>query len=195
MRRSAERTLRRLVAVVAGLAGIVAGGCAPHDRVATEDVRPAPDVSSVGLLEVPVPRNPVGQRYVIEAGQHPVRVEVADHRDQRRIGLAFRSSLEEDAGMLFMYSVETDVPFVMKDCRIGLDIAFIDPKYKIISIASLDPPLPGSSTYESAIPEGREHYSYVLEMNKGWFSRHGVLPGARIHLSDDLKVRAAHAER
>jgi uncharacterized protein len=120
--------------------------------------------------------------YVRTAGSSfTLRVEVAERGDQRTFGLMDRSSLHDDAGMIFVYD-EVQSPesgFWMYRTLIPLDIAFFDGAGRIVAILQMDPcPTLDSSRCPTYAP-GRAYFG-ALEVNRGWFSRRGVRVGDRI---------------
>ena len=52
-------------------------------------------------------------------------VEIAATGDQRFMGLSFRRSMPEYAGMLFVYQQEQPLTFTMRNTLIPLSIAFV----------------------------------------------------------------------
>lgn len=108
-------------------------------------------------------------------------VEVAETESQRSYGLMDRESLQEDAGMLFVYSEPQDstAGFWMYRTRVPLDIAFLDDQGRIVSILSMEPcpsPYPQvCRTYSPGTP-----YAAALEVNRGYFARRGITPGDRV---------------
>ena len=62
----------------------------------------------------------------IEFGGAPLEVEVASTSKERGLGLAGRSSLSENSGMLFVYEKPEVVRFWMKNTLIPLSIGFFD---------------------------------------------------------------------
>ncbi len=115
-------------------------------------------------------------------GAVTVHVEAADSPAERERGLMGRTALPADAGMVFLFADEgatvTD-RFWMKDTEIALSIAFWGTDGRILAIYDMDPcatdPCP---TYGPPAP-----YVGALEVNKGFFSEHGVHVGDRIQLS------------
>ncbi|NUM67369.1 DUF192 domain-containing protein [candidate division KSB1 bacterium] len=89
-------------------------------------------------------------------------------------GLMFREQLPEDQGMLFVFEMSRIQSFWMRNTFIPLDIAFIASDGKIVDIQHMAP-LDESKSYISAAPA-----LYVLEVNAGWFERHGVKVGAMV---------------
>src|SRR5690606_4176146 len=110
-----------------------------------------------------------------------VSVEIADDIEQQRIGLMERDHLPEDEGMIFVYDEPRDGGFYMFRTRIPLDIAFYDADGRIVSIHTMTPcTSPAASFCETYGPEGL--YLGALEVNAGYFARHGVGVGDRIEL-------------
>jgi uncharacterized membrane protein (UPF0127 family) len=111
-----------------------------------------------------------------------VRVEVADSRVERQRGLMDRTSLDADAGMVFLFADEEGAVtdrFWMKDTQIPLSIAFWDADGSILALHDMDPctadPCP---TYGAAAP-----YIGALEVNQGFFDEHGIHIGDTVELS------------
>lgn len=110
--------------------------------------------------------------------------EVVATQTARQRGLMGRERLERDHGMLFVYPRSQARRFWMKDCLIGLDIAFVAEDGLIARLATLGP---GVGAPAGDVPEAEcdAPVRYVLEMEAGWFARHGVREG------DRADVRAA----
>jgi len=145
--------------VIGGLICLLAGpGCRQHsESKATE--------GETTMLE---------GRQRITVGNTPLFVEVVQTDEERMRGLMFREHLPEDQGMLFVFEVSRIQSFWMRNTFIPLDIAFIDSEGKIVDIQHMVP-LDESKSYVSAAPA-----LYVLEVNAGWFERHGVKVGERV---------------
>lgn len=109
----------------------------------------------------------------IRVGGVPVRVEIAEDPDRRRQGLMHRDSLPADRGMLFVYPEEQTLSFWMRNTRIPLDIAYIDQRGYIVDIQQMEPGT--DHLYESSSPA-----MYALEVNRGWFEKHGIQEGDRV---------------
>jgi uncharacterized protein len=114
---------------------------------------------------------------LITVKDQPLVVELAVTPQARACGLSNRSVLENDHGMLFVYSGSGMRTYWMKDTRIALSIAFLDDGGKIINIESM---IPNQTEikYRSLLPA-----RYVLEVNQGWFRRHGIKTGDRVVIS------------
>jgi hypothetical protein len=103
-------------------------------------------------------------------------VEVAKTPEERNHGLMGRKHLGKDEGMLFIFEREDYHGFWMKDTVIPLSIAFVDKDGRIVSITDMRP-----QTLDSHLPPAP--VLYALEMNKGWFSSHGIKTGDVVRFS------------
>lgn len=111
------------------------------------------------------------------------RVALALTQQQRIKGLAGRSSLRNDEGMLFIYPKAQMLEFHMEGCLIPLDIAFIDADRRVIAIHTMtvEPDLRGHKVYRSGRPA-----QYALEVPAGTLSRARVRPGDRVIFSPSV---------
>lgn len=107
-------------------------------------------------------------------GRASFQVEIAATPAQQRQGLMFRKSLAADRGMLFTYARPQRAAFWMKNTLIPLDILYIAPDGRILSIARNARPHD-----ETPIPSGGVILG-VLEIAGGRAAQLGVLPGDRV---------------
>jgi len=103
-------------------------------------------------------------------------VEVAQTPEERSFGLMGRKHLGRDEGMLFIFETEDYHGFWMKDTLLPLSIAFIGRNGRIVWVTDMKP-----LTLDSHVPPRR--VLYALEMNRGWFSSHGVKVGDGVRFS------------
>jgi uncharacterized membrane protein (UPF0127 family) len=110
-------------------------------------------------------------------------VEIARTSDQRAFGLMTRPSLDSLSGMLFLYEARQDSSggFWMFRTLIPLDIAFMDSTGTIVTIRSMEP---CTSPNPEWCPEYAPDAAYwsALEVNRGFFARHGIAEGHRVRL-------------
>lgn len=112
-----------------------------------------------------------------------LEVEIARTAQERAYGLMERDALPENAGMLFVYKQQQspDSGFWMYRTRIPLDIAFIGSEGTIRAIDSMVPcgnDVSGECpSYRAGVP-----FSMALEVNAGYFKKHGVEVGDHIEL-------------
>jgi uncharacterized protein len=109
-----------------------------------------------------------------EGARVSVRVEIADTNNQRELGLMFRRHLDEEAGMLFVFPGPAKQVFWMKNTYLPLDMVFADTDARIVGIvANAEPQSEAQLTVDAPA-------QYVLEVNGGFCSRHGVAAGDRL---------------
>jgi len=104
----------------------------------------------------------------------PFRVELALTPAQQAQGLMFRTSMADDAGMLFLNPVEREVSFWMMNTLIPLDMVFIDRTGTIVRIH--ENAVPHDTT---PIPSGQPVLG-ILEVNGGLARRLGIDVGDRV---------------
>ena len=107
-----------------------------------------------------------------------ITAEIADTQESRSVGLMNRTKLEEQKGMLFIFSNSDYHSFWMKNTLIPLDIIFIDEKLKIVDIISADPCI--SDPCKLYTPQ--EKTKYVLEVNQNWTKRNRIEIGIKIKI-------------
>jgi uncharacterized protein len=99
------------------------------------------------------------------------QVEVADTPAKRELGLQYRRDLAVDRGMIFLFPVESDHSFWMKNTPIPLDMIFIGKDRKIVGI--VEQAVPFSTDSRSV----RGASQFVLEINGGLSKRYGIKAG------------------
>lgn len=67
---------------------------------------------------------PPFQTHCITINSESFRVEIAETPAQKQKGLQHRTSLADNAGMVFPYEHPEQLTFWMKDCKIALDLLF-----------------------------------------------------------------------
>ena len=98
-----------------------------------------------------------------------LNIEIANSPYERETGLMYRTNMEKNQGMLFIFDEESVLTFYMKNTYISLDLIFINGKREIISIYKNAKPNDLSSI-SSKLPS-----KYVLEVIQG--------------VSDDLNLK------
>jgi uncharacterized membrane protein (UPF0127 family) len=66
-------------------------------------------------------------------------IEIADTFASRQQGLMNRSSLQQDAGMLFVFDTPGSYGFWMKNTLIPLDIIWMDENFVVVDTATMTP--------------------------------------------------------
>lgn len=112
-------------------------------------------------------------RVKLAAGMHQIEAQVAATNDQRQTGLMHRKEMPQHEGMLFVFDFAAQQCFWMKNTLLPLSVAFVADDGTIVNIEEMQPQTLDSHC--SAKP-----VRYVLEMNKGWFAKKGIKPGAKL---------------
>jgi uncharacterized membrane protein (UPF0127 family) len=107
-------------------------------------------------------------------GDHNFNIEVATTKEEQALGLMFRRSLPDNAGMLFIYQPPQPAVMWMKNTLIPLDMVFIAPDATVLRIETHAEPF---ST--KVIPSGGE-ISAVLELNAGQADKIGLKRGDKV---------------
>jgi hypothetical protein len=110
-----------------------------------------------------------------------IDVEVAINPTERTQGLMYRTKMEEDNGMLFIFERDDMQSFWMKNTIISLDILFIDSKGVINTIHKSTVPFS-----EKSLPS-KGKSQFVVEVNGGYCDRHGIKEGDLIEYKLDQK--------
>ena len=112
---------------------------------------------------------------IITIGNVTVLAELATTSEQKGDGLSGRVSLQDGAGMLFVFDTPSVEGFWMKDMRFSLDIIYAAQDGTILTIhPDLSPQTYPTAYYPSAPA------SYVLEVPAGFAAEHGIAVGDKI---------------
>lgn len=143
-----------------------------------------PELKAAGFSEV---KNSLQELRVVFKGigetspqeEIMVTVEVARTPLELKKGLMFRSHMEEDRGMLFVFGAERLQLLWMKNTFIPLDILFISTDFKIVSMVTHVPPCKREPcpVYRSQKPA-----IYMLEVNAGFVDKHQIQEGGTVEI-------------
>ncbi len=99
--------------------------------------------------------------------------EVAGNDADRMQGLMHRRMLPDNRGMLFVFPNVALHGMWMMNTYVPLSVAFIDEAGTIINIEDMQP-------HTRDAHSAKKPARYALEMNLGWFRKHGIKPGMKI---------------
>lgn len=119
---------------------------------------------------------PHSHRFTLRIDGTEVQAQLALTQDEMAKGLMGRQELAANEGMIFVYPRPIRASFWMKNTPLPLDIGFFDPSGKLIEIYRLYP------NDETSLRSRSNQVQFALEMNQGWFSRHGIRTGASLDL-------------
>jgi len=101
----------------------------------------------------------------------PLNIEIADSEYETQTGLMYRQSMENEQGMLFVFSDVAMHSFYMKNTEFPLDLIFIKENMSIGSFQENAQPL-SESSLSSKVP-----VKYVLEVNAGLVAKWALKVG------------------
>lgn len=161
---------KRLVLAVLALVALLVTAASAFAQTEVPPGLETPAATEPEASQLPVSTivNSLGERI-------PVQVEIADTEAERQTGLSGRTTLAEDAGMLFIFDQEQPLSFWMKDTLIPLSIAYISAEGRIVDIQDMQPL--DETPHPSAEPA-----LYALEVNQGFFAERGVAVGDTVEL-------------
>jgi len=107
-------------------------------------------------------------------GDHNFEIEVATTKQEQALGLMFRRSLPDNAGMLFIYQPPQPAAMWMKNTLIPLDMVFIAPDGKVLRIETNTEP------FSTRVIPSEGTISAVLELNAGQADKIGLKRGDKV---------------
>jgi len=113
---------------------------------------------------------------VLPSGRSLV-VEIADTPMKVQRGYMFREKISDNEGMVFMFPAAGFHSFWMKNCKVALDIAWLDERWQVVHLEENLPPC-GADPCPSWGP--LKAARYVLEVRAGLAAAEGLRPGAAV---------------
>lgn len=149
-------------------------GCNETNRnsvASTALTSPAPPALESGLPWFPHAQTNL-QRMKIYVGAAELDAALALQPLERQTGMMWRTNMDENEAMLFPFPAPHRASFYMKNTRVPLSAAYIDPEGAIVEIHDLQP------LEEKPARAGSDNIQYVLEVKQGWFQRNNITTGA-----------------
>jgi uncharacterized protein len=103
-----------------------------------------------------------------------IDIEFADNDYERSQGLMYRTEMEENQGMLFVFPYEESQSFFMKNTIISLDMIFINSNLEIVTIHKNTVPYSLESSASTAPAQ------YVLETIAGYTEKYNINVGDKV---------------
>lgn len=113
-------------------------------------------------------------RTTIRAGMHQIDAQVAATDLQRQTGLMWRKQMPTHEGMLFIFDEPAVQCFWMRNTLIPLQIAYLSDDGVVVNLIEMKP------KDETSRNCSTKPVRYVLEMNKGWFTKRKIAAGAQL---------------
>jgi hypothetical protein len=154
-----------VLALFVGLSGCAGADAVPVGRdtmsvAAPADGAPPAETARPGVVP------PAGYAWVI-FGVDTVLSEVAATPEERADGLMYRDEVPDGTGMLFVFEDSRPRSFWMANTYVALDIAYMDPSYRIVDIIAMEPLV--TDSYPSNAPA-----MFGLEVRQGWFAEQDI---------------------
>lgn len=109
----------------------------------------------------------------LKVSGYTLSAEVAYKKESRIRGLMYRSFMDKNSGMLFVFPEAVRHSVWMINTYIPLSIAFLDKNGIILNIIDMSP---HTKTKHTAASKAK----YALEMNLGWFNAKNIKAGKKI---------------
>lgn len=120
-----------------------------------------------------LPVDPAPLRIATDDGEQLFSIEVADDDSERSAGLMFRTEMDDDHGMLFVFEHTRRLSFWMKNTPMPLDLVFIDEDGVIVDVLEGEP-----FSIAPIAPESPARF--VLELKAGTAEKAGIANGDRV---------------
>lgn len=140
------------------------------------------------------PRAGIARFETAEIKGERYRLEIAADEPALENGLAGRSGLSPDGGMLFVFPLAQEQMFVMKDCAEALDLIFLDQGCRVLSVHAMLPEAPRGPGESADDAAGNAAYTarlkgyssdaparYAIEVKGGSVARLGLKAGDAVH--------------
>lgn len=111
---------------------------------------------------------------ITAGGEHTFDVEIAATPEEKAMGLMFRTSLGDNAGMLFPYSPPQQATMWMRNTYISLDMVFIRADGIVHRIEARTEP------FSERVIASHGDVAAVLELKAGTAEHLGLKPGDRV---------------
>ena len=103
-----------------------------------------------------------------------LEIEIAEDNIERSKGLMFRKDMNENQGMLFIFSRQEFQSFWMRNTAISLDIIFVNSNNEIVTIHK------NTNTFSDESYPSTKPAIYVVEVIAGFTSKYGIKVGDKI---------------
>lgn len=113
-------------------------------------------------------------------------LEVAADDASRARGYMFRERVGPQEGMLFWYPTNGVWSFWMKNCRVALDIVWLDDAWRVVHVVENAEPCPANGPCPSLVPPVEARY--VLEFAAGTAASHGLTRGATVVVLSETPI-------
>ena len=103
-----------------------------------------------------------------------IDLEIADNDYERQLGLMNRKEMKKNEGMLFIFPMQGNQSFWMRNTLISLDMIFINDQKQIVTIHK-NTKILSDQSYPASQPS-----MYVVEVLAGFTDKHNIRVGDKI---------------
>jgi hypothetical protein len=139
------------------------------------------DAPGAAAASRPAAAPPAGFAWVI-FGADTVLAEVAATADERAEGLMYRDDVPDGTGMLFVFQDSQIRSFWMANTYVALDIAYMDPGFRVVDIIAMEP-------LDTSSKPSRGPAMFALEVRQGWFAERGIAIGDQAEIVFGVRGR------
>ena len=107
-------------------------------------------------------------------GDQELVTEIARSGAELQTGMMYRTNMAENEAMLFVFGRPMRSSFYMRNTKVPLSCAYIDPDGTIQEVHDLKP------LDEQPVEAETDRIQFVLETTQGWFKRHNLGAGAAV---------------
>jgi uncharacterized protein len=107
----------------------------------------------------------------LRVGPEELETELARQPIEVATGMMHREHMAENEAMIFIFPGPDYRSFYMRNTKVPLSCAYIDPQGTILETYDMKP------LDETPINSKSDKIQYVLETPQGWFVRHNIHPG------------------
>ncbi len=154
--------------------------------------------ASAGCADAEPRPAPAPETAWVELAGELFELELALDDRTRYLGLGHRRAVAPDGGMLFVFPDSHPLGFVMRDCAIPLDVAFLDDSGRIVALHAMQPEpprAPGESplAYERRLPiyPSGQAARFAIEAAGGRLTELGARVGLLAVFDAEVLVRRA----
>lgn len=141
----------------------------------------------------------------VKLGGQNYFLEIVDNDEKRYLGLGKREQdLDDNGGMLFVFTAPQVQNFVMRDCKFDIDIIFLDAAGRVLKTHAMKAETARGADEKEDVPEQDEKYNarlpkysskfpaqFVIEIKGGSLPKLGIKEGDLIKQDWEALKRAA----
>ena len=177
-------TVTIIVIVAAAVAGIIAGSVLLV--IPAISVREIEDEQSEIIVGGVTPGNNGYRQVNITVNDVKLVADIAATSDQRSKGLSVKDTLNENEGMLFVFSKEGEHSFWMKNMKFPIDIIWLDDDQEVVHVEHSLEPCISDSFCPTHKPD--RNSLYVLETVAGFAQKYNVTDNTYVDFKLDEQL-------